>query len=102
MWMTWTMSPSVRCQAGRWPMKPLMVLVSAPSPLPRRHRLRISPQAFLVSRASFSNPSSTLSPGAYFSPMGYAVENEVGHPSLNTDPHSSSDHEHTRQGTCHF
>jgi len=37
-----------RCQAGRWSMKPLMDVVSAPSPYPRRHRLRINPQAFLA------------------------------------------------------
>jgi len=30
-----------------WPMKPLMILVSVLPPLPRRHRLRISPQASL-------------------------------------------------------
>ena len=36
-----------------------------PIPLPQRHRFRVGTQPFRPSRASFSSPSSTLSPSAY-------------------------------------
>ena len=39
--------PFLAYQAWRVPTKPLMILVSALPPLPRRHRLRISPQPLL-------------------------------------------------------